>query len=203
MTEPWIRGCVVQRIRFRGGLVLNLDDNELVISVPFHLTLPATDRDDEEAVLIDPKAARAEERALFDFAGSTCTHASWDEDGSLHLGFSDGHEIHAHSDERAHRVGALRQAPRLCGLPGARRGARRQARPAGGRIRRALAVQQCPHLGEPEQTLAPGNRLIGLHLVGDELGAILLGQPTGPRRRPNRAPPDERLRGSRNPTRDP
>ena len=68
MNQPWIRGCVVQRIMFRGGLVLNLDDNELVIAVPFHLTLPATDRDDEEAVLIDPKPARAEERALFDFA---------------------------------------------------------------------------------------------------------------------------------------
>ena len=36
-----------------------------------------------------------EERPLFDFAGQTITHASWDEDGSLHLGFSDGHEIHA------------------------------------------------------------------------------------------------------------
>jgi hypothetical protein len=100
MTEPWIGGCVVQRIRFRGGLVLNLDDNELVISVPFYLTLPKTARDDEEAVVIDPKAARAEHRALFDFAGLTCTHASWDEDGSLHLRFSDGHEIHAHSDKR-------------------------------------------------------------------------------------------------------
>jgi Family of unknown function (DUF6188) len=51
-------------------------------------------------VLIDPRSARAEHRALFDFAGSTCTHASWDEDGSLHLRFSDGHEIHAHSDDR-------------------------------------------------------------------------------------------------------
>ena len=91
---------MVQRIRFRGGLVLNLDDNELVISVPFHLTLPKTARDDEEAVPIDPNVARAEHRALFAFAGSTCTHASWDEDGSLHLGFSDGHEIHAHSDDR-------------------------------------------------------------------------------------------------------
>ena len=101
MTEPWIRGCVVQRIMFRDGLVLNLDDyNELVISVPIYLTLPQTPRDDEEVVLIDPKSAKAEHRALFGFAGSTCTHASWDEDGSLHLRFSDGHEIHAHSDER-------------------------------------------------------------------------------------------------------
>jgi len=100
MTEPWIRGAVVQRIMFRSGLVLNLDDNELVIAAPFYLTLPATKTDNEEAVLIDPKAVRNEERALFDFAGSTCTHASWDEDGSLHLRFSDGHEIHAHSDDK-------------------------------------------------------------------------------------------------------
>ncbi len=99
MTEPWIRGCVVQRIIFRGGLVLRLDDNELVISVPFYLTLPKTAFNDEEAVLINAAAARPVERALFDFAGSICTHASWDEDGSLHLGFSDRHEIHAHSDE--------------------------------------------------------------------------------------------------------
>jgi hypothetical protein len=100
MTEPWIRGCVVQRIMFRDGLVLNLDDNELVITAPFYLTLPATRKDAEEAVRIDPKAVRTELRPLFDFAGSTCTHASWDEDGSLHLRFSDGHEIHAHSDEQ-------------------------------------------------------------------------------------------------------
>jgi Family of unknown function (DUF6188) len=99
MTEPWIRGCMVARIMFRDGLVLSLDDNELVISVPFYLTLPATRTDVEEAVLIDPRAVRTEERPLFDFAGSTCTHASWDEDGSLHLLFSDGHEIHAHSDD--------------------------------------------------------------------------------------------------------
>jgi hypothetical protein len=100
LTEQWIQGCLVQRIMFRDGLVLNLDGyNELVISVPFYLTLPATGADGEEAVLVDPKAARDEVRALFDFAGSTCTHASWDEDGSLHLRFSDGHEIHAHSDE--------------------------------------------------------------------------------------------------------
>jgi len=100
MTEPWIRGCLVQRIAFHDGLVLSLDDNELVISVPFFLTLPATGRDVEEAVLIDPKAVRGEEQPLFDFAGSTCTHAGWDEDGSLHLRFSDGHEIHAHSDDQ-------------------------------------------------------------------------------------------------------
>lgn len=100
MTDLWIRGCVVQRIMFRDSLVLSLDDNELVIPALFHLTLPATVHDDEEAVVIDPQDVRTEERPLFDFAGSVCTHASWDEDGSLHVRFSDGHEIHAHSDER-------------------------------------------------------------------------------------------------------
>ena len=64
MTEPWIRGCVVQRIRFNGGLVLNLDDNELVIDVPFHLTLPQTARDAEEAVVIDLEEARQQRSLL-------------------------------------------------------------------------------------------------------------------------------------------
>jgi hypothetical protein len=101
MTEQWIRGCAVQRIMFRDGLVLSLDDyNELVISVPFHLRLPKIPNGDAEVVVVDPKEARDVERALFDFAGQTITHADWDEDGSLHLGFSDGHEIHAHSDQR-------------------------------------------------------------------------------------------------------
>ncbi|MGV0794962.1 DUF6188 family protein [Mycolicibacterium sp. XJ1819] len=99
MTSPWIRGCVLQRIMFRNGLVLNLDDNELVVAAPFYLILPATPTDGEESVLIDPKAVRVEERPLFDFAGSTCTHASWDEDGGLHLRFSHGHEIHVRSDD--------------------------------------------------------------------------------------------------------
>jgi Family of unknown function (DUF6188) len=100
MTESWIQGCSVQRIMFRGGLVLNMDDyNELVISAPFHLILPATEKDDEEAVQIDPRSVKTEERPLFDFSGSTVTHAAWDEDGGLHLRFSDGHEIHVRSAE--------------------------------------------------------------------------------------------------------
>ncbi len=100
MTEQWIQGCVVQRIAFRDGLVLNLDDyNELDVFVPLILTLPATNSDDAEAVTIDPKAIKDEERPLFDFAGATCTHADWDDDGTLHLRFSDGHEIEVHGDE--------------------------------------------------------------------------------------------------------
>jgi Family of unknown function (DUF6188) len=42
LLEHWIQGCAVQRIMFRDGLVLNLEDyNELVISTPITLTLPA------------------------------------------------------------------------------------------------------------------------------------------------------------------
>ena len=42
LIDHWIRGCAVQRITFRDGLVLNLEDyNELVISTPITLTLPA------------------------------------------------------------------------------------------------------------------------------------------------------------------
>jgi Family of unknown function (DUF6188) len=99
MTEQWIKGCLVQRIMFRDGLVLNMDDyNELVISVPLLLTLPAIDSADSEVVAIDPAVIRAEERALFDFSGSTCTHADWDEGGGLQLRFSDGHEIRVNAD---------------------------------------------------------------------------------------------------------
>ena len=67
--------------------------------MPLILTLPATNSDDAEAVTIDPKAIKDEERPLFDFAGATCTHADWDDDGTLHLRFSDGHEIEVRSDE--------------------------------------------------------------------------------------------------------
>lgn len=99
MTEQWIQGCLVQRIMFRDGLVLNLSDyNELVISVPLDLTLPATDRDPSEVVPIDPKAVSNLQRPLFDFAGQRCTHADWDDDGALHLRFSDGHRIDARPD---------------------------------------------------------------------------------------------------------
>lgn len=103
MTEQWIQGRTVARIMFRDGLVLNLDEyNELVISVPMELTLPdlgggaATAA---EVVTVDPTAVRNEQKPLFDFAGSTCTHAEWDEDGSLHLRFSGGQRIDVPSDD--------------------------------------------------------------------------------------------------------
>jgi hypothetical protein len=101
MTEQWIQGCKVARIMFRDGLVLNLNDyNELVISVPLQLTLPATGQDESEVVAIDPKAISNEVRPLFDFAGEHLTYADWDDDGSLHLQFSDGHRIDVDADDR-------------------------------------------------------------------------------------------------------
>lgn len=103
MTEQWIQGCTLQRIMFRDGLVLNLDDyNELVISVPMELTLPDIGGGPSgapEVVTIDPTAVRNEQKPLFDFAGCTCTHADWDEDGSLHLQFSGGQHIDVPSND--------------------------------------------------------------------------------------------------------
>jgi hypothetical protein len=102
MTEQWIQGRTLQRIMFRDGLVLNLDEyNELVISAPMELTLPDIGGAAEasEVVTIDPTAVRTEQKPLFDFAGTTCTHADWDDDGSLHLQFSGGQHIDVPSDD--------------------------------------------------------------------------------------------------------
>jgi Family of unknown function (DUF6188) len=102
MTEQWIQGCVVERIGFRDGLVLNLDGyNELVISVPFRLTVPPVGQYPSEVVPIDPLAVRNEERPLFDMAGTMCMRADCDENGNLHLEFSDGHSIDVPPHERA------------------------------------------------------------------------------------------------------
>lgn len=103
MTEQWIQGHVLQRIMFRDGLVLNLDEyNELVISAPMELTVPPLDGEQTgvEVFSIDPMAVRREQKPLFDFAGAVCTHADWDDDGSLHLRFSSGQGIDVHCDEQ-------------------------------------------------------------------------------------------------------
>lgn len=102
MPEQWIQGCQVQRIAFRDGLVLNLDDyNELVIAVPLRLTLPAAGAAPAEEVSVDPRSIRNEQRPLFDFAGATCTRADWDNAGDLHLEFSPGHRIDVPHHEHA------------------------------------------------------------------------------------------------------
>jgi hypothetical protein len=102
LIEHWIQGCAVQRIMFRDGLVLNLDDyNALVISAPIRLTLPATAKSPVEVVSIDPSDPPGAERSLFDFSGATCTEVAWDDAGDLHLEFSDGHQIDVSPDDNA------------------------------------------------------------------------------------------------------
>ena len=100
LIEHWIQGCAVQRIMFRDGLVLNLEDyNELVISTPITLTLPATANSPVEVVSVDPNDPAVHERPLFDFSGATCTDVAWDDAGDLHLEFSDGHQIDVAPDD--------------------------------------------------------------------------------------------------------
>ena len=100
LIGDWIQGCAVQRIMFRDGLVLNLDDyNELVISTPITLTLPATANAPVEVVSIDPNNPADQEKPLFGFSGATCTGITWGDAGDLHLEFSDGHRIDVPPDD--------------------------------------------------------------------------------------------------------
>lgn len=102
MYSQWIEDCVVQRVSMHEGLVLDLDDyNELVISRPLRLTLPATGDFPAEEVLIDPERIAEHERPLLDLAGAVCTQAWYGDDGALHLGFSRGHRIDVDADAHA------------------------------------------------------------------------------------------------------
>lgn len=99
MITQWIENCVVQRIGLRDGLVLNLDDyNELVITCPLRLTLPAVGQCPPEDVRIDPLDVPDYQRALLDFSGATCRHASVNDNGTLWLEFSSGHSIEVTPD---------------------------------------------------------------------------------------------------------
>lgn len=99
MYTQWIENCVVQRVSVRDGLVLDLDDyNEIVISCPLLLTLPAVDRYPVEAVRIDPLKIATDERPLLNLAGAVCTQAWSGDDGGLHLRFSRGHSIDVDPD---------------------------------------------------------------------------------------------------------
>jgi Family of unknown function (DUF6188) len=90
----WLEDCRVVQIGFRGGFGLNLSgDNQLLVSAPLRLTVPATETLPAEIFTIDPYETSRWERPLFDFAGSTCTDVAWDDHGDLHLKFSSGHEI--------------------------------------------------------------------------------------------------------------
>ena len=102
MLTQWIEGCQVQRIGLREGLMLSLEDyNELVITRPLKLTLPPEGDFPAEDVLMDPNDVPNFQRPLLNFAGSTCTHASCDDDGTLHVQFSSGHGITVAADAHA------------------------------------------------------------------------------------------------------
>jgi hypothetical protein len=59
LIEHWIQGCAVQPVMFRDGLVLNLEDyNELVISAPIRLTLPAIATSPVEVVSVARRPGR-------------------------------------------------------------------------------------------------------------------------------------------------
>ena len=99
MYTQWIENLVVQRLSIRGGLVLDFDDyNEIVISCPLLLTLPAVGTYPIEAVRIDPLRIATHERPLLNLAGAVCTQAWSGDDGGLHLGFSRGHRIDVDPD---------------------------------------------------------------------------------------------------------
>lgn len=102
MLSQWIEDRVVQRVSLHDGFVLNLDDyNELVISRPLRLTLPATGRFPAEEIVIDPDDVPAHEQALLDVSGSVCRRACYDDDGCLHLEFSTGHRIDVSPDDHS------------------------------------------------------------------------------------------------------
>ncbi|KIU15920.1 DUF6188 family protein [Mycolicibacterium llatzerense] len=102
MFTLWIEQCTVQRMALHDGLVLDLADyNELVISRPLQLTLPATGDFPAEDVVIDPMNVAAHHRPLLDLAGSVCTQAWCTEGGALHLRFSRGHVIEVDADPHA------------------------------------------------------------------------------------------------------
>ena len=141
MYTQWIENCVVQRVSVRDGLVLDLDDyNEIVISCPLLLTLPAVDPYPAEAVRIDPLKIATDERPLLNLAGAVCTQAWSGDDGGLHLRFSRGHSIDVDPRFRGNGMGVVRQAPRLHGMPTPGAGTRGPPRPP--RQRRRQHPQQ-------------------------------------------------------------
>lgn len=102
MLTQWIEGRQVQRIGLHEGLVLSLEDyNELVITRPLQLTPPPEGDYPAEDVMIDPNEVPTAQRPLLNFAGSTCTHSTCDDDGTLHVQLSSGHRITVAADEHA------------------------------------------------------------------------------------------------------
>ncbi|MEV3905525.1 DUF6188 family protein [Mycobacterium sp. NPDC050551] len=100
MITQWIENCEVQRVSLDGGLVLNLEDyNELVVTRRLLLSLPPFKEHPAEDVIIDPNKVPDHQRPLLNFAGSVCTHASCDDDGTLRIEFSNGYHFTVAADE--------------------------------------------------------------------------------------------------------
>ncbi len=100
MLTQWIENCQVQRVSLNEGLALSLEDyNELVITRPLRLSLPAVGEYPAEDVMFDPHDVPAHQRPLLNFAGSICTRASYDDDGTLHVAFSNGYRVTVVADE--------------------------------------------------------------------------------------------------------
>ena len=122
MITQWIQACEVQRVSLVGGLVLNLKDyNELVITRPLRLALPPVGAYPAEDVLVDPNDVPTYQRPLLNFAGSVCTRATCDDDGTLRVEFSNGYGFTVTADENftAWELYGKRHGYMAC-LPGGR-----------------------------------------------------------------------------------
>ena len=122
MITQWIEACEVQRVSLDGGLVLNLEDhNELVITRTLRLSIPALEAHPAEDLIVDPDDVPDYQRPLLNFAGSVCTRASCDDDGTLHVEFSNNYRITVAADERftAWELYGKRHGYMAC-LPGGR-----------------------------------------------------------------------------------
>ena len=92
MITQWIEACEVQRVSLVGGLVLTMADyNELVVTRPLRLSLPAVGAHPAEDVMVDPNDVPNHQRPLLNFAGSVCTLATCEDDGTLRVEFSNGY----------------------------------------------------------------------------------------------------------------
>ncbi len=122
MITQWIENCGVQRVSLVGGLVLNLEDyNELVVTRPLRLFLPSVGVHPAEDVMVDPNDVPDHQRPLLNFAGSVCTHATCDDDGTLHIEFSNDYRFTVAADEHftAWELYGKRHGYMAC-LPGGR-----------------------------------------------------------------------------------
>ena len=53
-----------------------------------------------EDLIVDPNDVPSYQRPLLNFAGSVCTHATCDDDGTLRVEFSNGYRVTVAADER-------------------------------------------------------------------------------------------------------